>query len=86
MTGEVLRPETADAVAGNDADTALRPFGMFTLAWVGVPIVVLGLPRTGTTLLSHLLDLDPSARSLLSWEASEPVPPPGRMSWVYEPV
>ena len=40
------------------------------------PWVVLGLPRTGTTLLSFLLDLDPLNRSLLSWEADHPVPPP----------
>jgi len=39
------------------------------------PTVVLGLPRTGTTLLSFLLDLDPESRSLLSWEAEHPVPP-----------
>lgn len=40
------------------------------------PWVVLGLPRTGTTLLSFLLDLDPTNRSLLTWEARTPVPPP----------
>jgi hypothetical protein len=40
------------------------------------PWVVLGLPRTGTTLLSFLLDLDPLNRSLLAWEAESPVPPP----------
>jgi hypothetical protein len=40
------------------------------------PWVVLGLPRTGTTLLSFLLDLDPLNRSLLAWEADHPVPPP----------
>jgi len=40
------------------------------------PFVVLGLPRTGTTLLSFLLDLDPENRSLTHWEATQPVPPP----------
>ena len=40
------------------------------------PIVILGLPRTGTTLLSYLLDLDPQWRSLLNWEAVDSVPPP----------
>jgi hypothetical protein len=40
------------------------------------PWVILGLPRTGTTLLSFLLDLDPLNRSLLAWEAESPVPPP----------
>ena len=39
------------------------------------PLVVLGLPRTGTSLASYLLDQDPSRRSLLTWEAEDSVPP-----------
>jgi hypothetical protein len=40
------------------------------------PIVVLGLPRTGTTLLSELFHRDPGTRSLMRWEALDSVPPP----------
>ena len=40
------------------------------------PLVVIGMFRAGTTLLSHLFDLDPQNRALLSWEAADPVPPP----------
>ena len=39
------------------------------------PLVVLGLPRTGTSLASYLLDQDVSRRSLLTWEAEDSVPP-----------
>jgi hypothetical protein len=39
------------------------------------PLVVLGLPRTGTSLASYLLDQDPLRRSLLTWEAQDSVPP-----------
>jgi hypothetical protein len=39
------------------------------------PLVVLGLPRTGTSLASYLLDQDRSRRSLLTWEAEDSVPP-----------
>jgi hypothetical protein len=39
------------------------------------PLVVLGLPRTGTSLASYLLDQDPERRSLLTWEAENSVPP-----------
>jgi Sulfotransferase family len=39
------------------------------------PLVVLGLPRTGTSLASYLLDQDPLRRSLLTWEAGDLVPP-----------
>jgi hypothetical protein len=40
------------------------------------PVVVIGLPRTGTTALAHLLAADPDNRSLRTWESSTPTPPP----------
>jgi hypothetical protein len=39
------------------------------------PVFIVGLPRTGTTLLSYLLDADPANRSLLRGEAFAAVPP-----------
>ena len=39
------------------------------------PVVVTGLPRTGTTLLHNLLACDPDHRVLRFWEALHPVPP-----------
>jgi hypothetical protein len=39
------------------------------------PVFVMGIPRTGTTLLSNLLAADPARRSPLEWEIEEPVPP-----------
>jgi hypothetical protein len=39
------------------------------------PWIIVGLPRTGTSLLSNLLGLDPVARPLLQWEAAHPIPP-----------
>jgi hypothetical protein len=40
------------------------------------PWIIVGLPRTGTSVLSQLLGLDPVARPLLQWEAAHPIPPP----------
>ena len=40
------------------------------------PVFIIGLPRTGTTALSHLLTADPQIRSLRVWESGDPVPPP----------
>ncbi|MGE2688891.1 sulfotransferase family protein [Mycolicibacterium pulveris] len=40
------------------------------------PLFTLGMPRTGTTVISYLLDQDPNRRSLLHWECMTPVPPP----------
>ena len=39
------------------------------------PWVIVGLPRTGTSLLSNLLGLDPQNRNLLQWEAAHLIPP-----------
>jgi hypothetical protein len=39
------------------------------------PVFVMGVPRTGTTLMSNLLAADPGRRSALTWEIDDPVPP-----------
>lgn len=39
------------------------------------PLIVLGMPRTGTTVISYLLDQDPGRRSLVHWQCVHPVPP-----------
>jgi hypothetical protein len=41
------------------------------------PIVIAGLPRTGTTHLHNVLAADPALRALPYWEAVEPFPAPG---------
>ena len=39
------------------------------------PLFIIGLPRTGTTLLHSLLALDPGYRAPLTWEVMYPSPP-----------
>ena len=41
------------------------------------PIIIAGLPRTGTTHLQNLISADPALRSLPYWESVEPFPAPG---------
>lgn len=41
------------------------------------PLLVIGLPRSGTTLLHRLLALADDARALKTWEVQQPLPPPG---------
>lgn len=43
---------------------------------ITAPLFGLGLPRTGSTALSFLMALDPARRSLRTWEAGHPCPPP----------
>jgi hypothetical protein len=52
---------------------------------VAAPIFLIGLPRTGTTALSHLLSVDPGNRSLLGWEINESVPPPTTATYRSDP-
>ena len=42
---------------------------------IAEPWVILGLPRTGTSLLSILLGLDSESRALMHWEGAHPIPP-----------
>jgi hypothetical protein len=49
------------------------------------PLFVLGLPRTGTTVLYGLLAQDPAHRSPLSWEVAFPCPPPETASYQSDP-
>jgi len=57
-----------------EADRRLHP----AIAEVAIrrPVIITGLPRTGTTLLHGLLALDPASRVLRTWEAMYPSPPP----------
>ena len=41
------------------------------------PIIICGLPRSGTTHLHNLIAADPGLRSLPYWESLEPFPAPG---------
>ena len=40
---------------------------------IRAPIIICGLPRTGTTHLHNLISSDPALRSLVYWESLEPV-------------
>ena len=49
------------------------------------PLFILGLPRTGTTILYELIAQDPSFRSPASWEVARPLPPPNAASYQHDP-
>ncbi len=49
------------------------------------PIFIVGMSRSGTTALSHLLACDPANRSLLQWEATNSVPPPEAATYESDP-
>ena len=48
---------------------------------VRAPVFILGLPRTGTSILHELVAQDPSVRTPLTWEVARPFPPPAPDSY-----
>jgi len=53
---------------------------------VTAPLIILGLPRTGTSFLFELLAQDPAHRYLTNWEATvAQVPPVGHYIWEKDP-
>src|SRR5262249_54732862 len=49
------------------------------------PLVVAGLPRTGSSILHELLAQDPENRAPLTWEVKYPCPPPVRATFASDP-
>jgi len=49
------------------------------------PIFIVGLPRTGTSILHELMAQDPANRVPMSWEAMWPWPPPERETYDTDP-
>jgi hypothetical protein len=49
------------------------------------PVFIIGLPRTGTTILHDILAQDPAHRAPMTWEAMFPSPPPETESFETDP-
>ena len=73
---QMIRNRYADILAARmKVDDYVRKNPAVVDAPVKRPVFILGLPRTGTTMVSYLMDADPASRSLLRWEAYNGVPP-----------
>jgi hypothetical protein len=66
---------TETLAARMQVDDYIRKNPAVVEAPVERPVFILGLPRTGTTMLSYMLDADPANRSMLRWEAYNAAPP-----------
>ena len=49
------------------------------------PLFILGLPRTGTTILHELMAQDPTNRVPMTWEVRQPFPPPEQATFETDP-
>jgi hypothetical protein len=52
---------------------------------IGPIVVMIGMGRTGTTILHDLLAQDPANRAPLTWEVDRPVPPPTSATYETDP-
>jgi hypothetical protein len=50
------------------------------------PLVITGIPRSGTTALHKLLALDPQFQGLQTWLVDAPMPRPPRETWASHPM
>lgn len=52
---------------------------------IEAPVVIVGMPRTGTSILHELLALDPANRCPATWEVAHPFPPPAAATCTSDP-
>jgi hypothetical protein len=49
------------------------------------PVFIIGMPRTGTTILHDILNQDPASRAPMTWEVMFPSPPPQTATFETDP-
>ena len=52
---------------------------------ISKPILITGLPRTGTTVLHKLMGVDPQFQGIENWLTASPMPRPPRETWAQDP-
>lgn len=52
---------------------------------ITAPVFIIGMPRTGTTILHDILAQDPATRAPLTWETMFPSPPPRAETFTTDP-
>jgi Sulfotransferase family len=67
------------------AAEGFKQYPQFTNAPVEKPIIILGLPRSGSTTLHRLLAQDPGTQHLVPWLGNTPMPRPPRETWETNP-
>jgi hypothetical protein len=63
-----------------------KRFPQYQNVTIARPLVITGLPRTGSTALQKVLSLDPQFQSLNLWLTAAPMPRPPRETWASHPA
>lgn len=72
-------------VARLRSEQGFKQFPESAEAAVDAPLVIIGLPRTGTTALHHLISQDVAFQGLELWITGAPQPKPPRSAWEADP-
>jgi hypothetical protein len=67
------------------AQKGFKEYPQFANAPIEKPIIILGLPRSGSTTLHRLLAQDPGTQHLVPWLGNTPMPRPPRETWESNP-
>jgi hypothetical protein len=68
------------------AEEGFKKHPEFLTTPIEKPIVILGLPRSGSTMLHRLLVQDPGTQHLVPWLGNTPMPRPPRETWESNPL
>ena len=74
-----------NAVARFRVEQHLARHPEITQADIKEPVFIIGMPRTGTTILHALMHEDPANRSPLAWECLQPFPAPTPETYLDNP-
>jgi hypothetical protein len=64
---------------------SMRRHPGFASCVIASPVVITGIPRSGTTALHRLMAVDPRFQGLQSWLLDAPMPRPPRQTWAGHP-
>ncbi|MET0545358.1 MAG: sulfotransferase [Caulobacterales bacterium] len=67
-------------------EQGFKTYPQFAAARIEKPIIIIGMPRTGTTALQRIMAADPAIQALDLWLGSMPMPRPPRETWENNPV
>ncbi|MBM3131439.1 MAG: sulfotransferase [Chloroflexi bacterium] len=82
----IARTDTVDLLASRlQIVHAFKEHPEIAMGKVARPIVIIGMPRTGTSILHELMAQGPNLRTPLSWEVARPIPPPEKETYETDP-
>ena len=81
LTGMIV----GDLAARLRDEQGFKTYPQFVNAPIKKPIIIVGMMRSGTTVLHRLMGMDPAMQTLPMWLTAHPMPRPARETWESHP-